>query len=368
VNGGADFTSDGVEYLYVTGATVKSVRPSRAIAGVHGQEVTVVGEHFQPSHELSCRFGDARSPALFLSASLVACTAPPRDAGSLLVSVSTNVFDFSDSTALFILAPGSSAQSIGTVIRVFGVSASLADIHESALLCMFGDGVHVPANIDGDDVECAAPVAATSGTVRVKLTDVAGVDVTGSSFEFEYYPSPYVLYLSPSRGSVSGGMVVSVFGSGFMDRGLECRFGSQSGPTNSAEFISASLVTCTAPAWTVPGWVRVEVSVNSADFTASGTGYTYDLDPLIESLLPSIGTAGFRGQVVTVVGRHFTAVEGLNCRFGAGGSVAGLVLSSSLIACVVPERSVGTVSVSISTNGVERSFSAGQYVYSAERQ
>ena len=67
LNEGADYTSDGVKYLYEAAATVVSVTPSRAFAGSDGQVVTVVGSNFDQTADLSCRFGmSGRSRARYL--------------------------------------------------------------------------------------------------------------------------------------------------------------------------------------------------------------------------------------------------------------------------------------------------------------
>jgi len=48
--------------------------------------VTVVGSNFDQTADLSCRFGlSGRSRARYLSSSLVACSAPAREAGSVQV-------------------------------------------------------------------------------------------------------------------------------------------------------------------------------------------------------------------------------------------------------------------------------------------
>ena len=101
INSGADFTSDGKMYLYEAGASVESLLPSRGMSGKSGQVVTLVGQHFVESEELSCRFGDSLAGGLYISSSMVACTAPIREAGSVMVSASNNGQDAGPGTAQY---------------------------------------------------------------------------------------------------------------------------------------------------------------------------------------------------------------------------------------------------------------------------
>ena len=55
-NGGSDFTSAGAGFVYQAEATVERVMPSRAMAGMAGQVVTVTGRHFGAGN-LMCGFG-----------------------------------------------------------------------------------------------------------------------------------------------------------------------------------------------------------------------------------------------------------------------------------------------------------------------
>ena len=56
-NGGADFTNSGVEFMFEAAATVETLVPSHGAGGATGQTVTVVGQHFTRTGDLSCWFG-----------------------------------------------------------------------------------------------------------------------------------------------------------------------------------------------------------------------------------------------------------------------------------------------------------------------
>ncbi|KAJ1464678.1 hypothetical protein T484DRAFT_3120831, partial [Baffinella frigidus] len=375
VDGGITFTSEEHSYLYETGALVESVRPSRGFMGEEGQTVTVVGQHFEPTQELRCRFGLSWSVhALHVSSSLVACNAPAGESGSMLVSVSLNGVDYSPSTARYVSSAPSSALALvpslgpksgGTTVRLTGLTGIAI---EAVHLCVF-DGQSVSALVSDGEVICTAPASASVGQVGVMVTDASGSDVAGMQLDYEYVAQPRISGLSPSRGSIIGGGMLSVYGGGFMDGGVQCRFGTGGSSPVAALMISSTVVKCLTPARTEPGAVRVEVSVNDGvDFTAGGLEYEYELEPIVESLSPSTGTSSTAGQVVTVVGQHFVASDTLFCYFGRGSPGGALYISSTMMTCTAPARSVGTVSVSISINGVERSQTSVVFEYASERR
>ena len=70
----------------------------------------------------------------------------------------------------------------------------------------------------------------------------------------------------PTQGSVSGGSMVTLNGSGFMDNAeLTCLFGDVA--ANASLFVSEGIVRCLTPAH-VAGTVNIGVSNNGADVVA----------------------------------------------------------------------------------------------------
>ena len=101
-NGGADFTKDGIDFVYEASATVESLVPSWGVSGKAGQAVTVLGRHFARSSELSCRVGlGGNVRGQFESSTMVTCKVPERGSGTVTVSVSNNAVEFSSGGALF---------------------------------------------------------------------------------------------------------------------------------------------------------------------------------------------------------------------------------------------------------------------------
>ena len=143
-NGGADFTRDGMEFLYEAGATVEGLMPSWGVSGRGGQVVTVSGRHFAQSGELSCRFGlDGSSRGQYVSSTLVRCKAPERGAGTVTVTVSNNggldartgqiAFEYKAGLSVRVIRPSHGPVTGGTSVTLIGAGM------QHGVVCKFGD-------------------------------------------------------------------------------------------------------------------------------------------------------------------------------------------------------------------------------------
>jgi len=349
-NDGADFTSDGRMYVYAMGATVERLVPSWGLSGTVGQAVTVAGRHFEQSPELSCRFGlEGRTTALYMSSTVVVCTAPGHGTGSVTVTVSNGAeeqdgmraagvrFEYKTQVDAWMAAPSLGATSGGTRVMLTGAAL---DVGGGGIKCIFGSARVAAAAGDGKALVCTAPPSVVDGVVEMWLADASSGTMIGRSAQFEYHVAPRVGGVWPSRGALTGGTAVSVTGSGFRDdAGLRCRFG-ETGVVSvgaGARWVSSTVVMCVAPGAAVEGGavqVALEVSANGgADFTRDGVEFLYEAGATVEGLMPSWGMSGRAGQVVTVSGRHFAQSSELSCRFGLDGSLRGAAGSGWTAAC-----------------------------------
>jgi hypothetical protein len=375
LNGGVDFTDDGRQYTYAVGASVSGARPSRGISGLEGQVVTVVGAHFEHTGELSCRFGhDGSVSALYMSSSLVSCSVPALGSGVVSVRVSNNGVDMSETGTLFTYGSHGATWSVepsrgptrgGTAVTVRGVEG--AEGFES-VFCMFGDdlvaGVSGAVQDDGTIV-CLSPAGTDVGVMQVRLGEGPTRRDLGQSFTYEYFLGPHIYSLRPSVGGVTGGTVVSVIGSGFSEGAVACRFGEVVVTKEQARIVTSTVVSCVSPPG-LAGGRSVEVSLNGgADFTNEAIKFLYAEEVSVSSVLPSRGTAGVDGLVVTVIGENFYHGSGLSCRFGSDGSVNALYSSTSVVLCSAPNRRAGAVRVDVSNNGCDWSMTGGRFSYEA---
>ena len=146
--------------------------------------------------------------------------------------------------------------------------------------------------------------------------------------------------VAPTSGSLSGGTVLTVMGSGFVfSSNLKCRLGLVSVP---ATYVSPTQLSCTTPA-TAAGPTGLTVTNNGHDFSATSVLYTFKSVATVELLSPSGGyIAG--GTKVAVKGTGFTNTAQLACRFG---SMAALVkfVSPTVVECTSPAAAAGVTSV-----------------------
>jgi hypothetical protein len=374
VNGGADFSDVRRDFTYAVAATVEGLVPSRGEGGVDGQVVTVVGQHFEASGQLRCRFGqDHTVQGLYLSSTLVACKAPLRGAGTVTVGVSDGGlrasgsvgFEYGARRVALSCSPTKGPAEGGTRVAVTGwdIEAGVDGVE-----CQFGmDRSRLGTAIAGG-VVCSTPSSGAAGVVNLLVRKRSEGEGAGTLFKFEYYANPMILDVFPGSGLVQGGTVVCVWGANFGTDGLTCRFGAFDVTGADARLVTSSVVACVAPQPLVAGAVAVEISLNGGvDYTASGKQYVYETNPTVDSLRPSWVIAGVANQVVTVVGRHFKKTQELSCRMGVNATVSAVYVSSSSVVCRVPVRGAGTVRVSVSNNGVDAGLSSKQLAFEAGR-
>eukprot|EP00953_Heterococcus_sp_UTEX-ZZ885_P000232 503-Heterococcus_DN1.PRE.1 len=177
----------------------------------------------------------------------------------------------------------------------------------------------------------------------------------------------------PASGTLLGGTVVTVHGTGFTDMpALVCMFGSVN---SNATYLSPVAVQCAAPTAAAAGTVSLTVTSAASDGTAttsvnSGAAvFTYTAAPIVQALSPVAGPAA-GGTVLTLSGSNFTQSESYACRIGSA-LVPARRLSTALLQCTAPERSDSgaaaaavTVALVVNSGAVEVPVPQS-YVYSS---
>uniref|UniRef100_A0A7S0KFR1 IPT/TIG domain-containing protein n=1 Tax=Micromonas pusilla TaxID=38833 RepID=A0A7S0KFR1_MICPS len=176
---------------------------------------------------------------------------------------------------------------------------------------------------------------------------------------------PHVASLSPRTGFDAGGFLVSARGGDFVEAlgaasdGLtsECVFGSVG---VEARFVSTALVLCESPPAASTGAVTVEIAAGrGVAASQSEMIMTYTSTMRVDRVAPARGpTEG--GNVLTVYGANFVAIEPTACKIGTIGPLdardndanKGLDATAGL-ECVAPAAELGAylVSVGIRTAG-----------------
>ena len=116
-------------------------------------------------------------------------------------------------------------------------------------------------------------------------------------------------------------------------------------------YVNSTTVVCTAPD-AAEGVVDVRVSSNGVDYSASNATYEYVDAHHVHDVLPRSGSVN-GGTLLNVSGTGFKNTSVLYCRFGSLLPVVGLYLTSTLVQCISPMHQIGSLSIEVTTNGVD---------------
>ena len=232
----------------------------------------------------------------------------------------------------------------GTMVTVKGVG--FIGTQNTKIRCKFG-GVdsEVVQFLTESTISCKAPERA-EGTVRVQVSlNGLNTDFTLLEFgsRFIYYTEPVLLDRpSPSAGPTSGGTVITIKGTGFIDGGLACKFWT--GPAKGnldkrvpAQFLTSTSASCAAPAVTQSQLVSVSLSLNGQDYSPNLLEdlYFYFPAPEVSQLIPSAGPAQSGGYAF-VRGLRFQPTTSLKCRVGVI-ETSGQYINETFVRCNTPQ-------------------------------
>ncbi|CAM9134190.1 unnamed protein product, partial [Discosporangium mesarthrocarpum] len=302
---GRTIFAEDAGFIYYNEPAVKGVKPCWGVVE-GGTSISILGEYFLPSRELSAKFGQTVVTATFISSYEMQCLAPAHLPGNVTVTASVNSVDFGQDGANFVYT----ALPPPTWL-------------------LQGDG-------------CAGGEAVLQKGTQLEEDRGIYTEPRGKSF-FDMDSEPYIVALNPSSGSSSGGTIVLVSGNNFVDSGdLECVFGRSVVP---GLWLSSDIVQCQAPASHENTTVPVLVTSSAPNFTASGATFTYRVRPTVHRVHPSLGPRWGR-TIVSVYGEGFTYSNVTMSHFGRI-AVPAIFISPSELRCVSPPQLSGVVSLTI---------------------
>jgi len=201
--------------------------------------------------------------------------------------------------------------------------------------------------------------AHAAGAVDVAVTTGAGTG-TGSS-AFTYTAAPTVTGVSPNRGSMAGGTVVSITGQNFTGA-TAVKFGT--GIATSVTVNSATSITATSPAGSAATIDVTVTTTNGTSATSAADHFTYVSPPTVTSISPINGPPS-GGTSITITGTNFTGVSAV--KFGSA-TASFTFNSATQITANSPAASVGTVDVTVTTpGGTSATSAADQFTYGSFR-
>ncbi len=369
----------------VNNFAIKSIDPeSGPTSG--GTAIILTGYGNIDGDELACVFAgnseDNETDALSLWAQVAArwispteimCMTPQWDTPSTNVTLSlevngtsagvaTSPFHFYENPVIEFISPSSGSVLGGTKVTLRGYGF----VPLATMSCRFGS-VAVPALCkSSNEITCISPPSAVRSSQMLSLT-LNGVDRSPSPVLYRYTETPSVHSIFPTRGSVVGGTVLTIFGRGFEDTSAaKCVFrilGNPSVRATAADFIYPQQLTCKSPSVEAPTRASVHVSINGADATPDSATFYYIEDAIISSIRPSVGPV-VGGTWVSLIGSGMVNGDSLRCRFGEVTPVPGLWISSTEIQCIAPPQiDRGVMNVSLSLNGVDYQSSVMEFSY-----
>jgi hypothetical protein len=194
------------------------------------------------------------------------------------------------------------------------------------------------------DTQVTATAPAGSGTVDVRVTTPNGTSIAAPADRYTYTSAPVVGGVSPNKGPVAGGNVVTITGMNFA-RASAVSFGGT--PATSFSVLGNTLISAVAPPGTA-GPVDVTVTTpGGTSATDAGDQYTYVATPTVTGVSPDTGpTVG--GTGVTITGTGFTGATAVS--FGTTSATSFTVRNDTSIMATSPAGS-GTVDVTVTTSG-----------------
>ena len=350
-----DYTSNNVQFLYVTTPAVTSVAPTLGpVSG--GTVVTVVGSNFYSTSLLRCRFGATAVTAVFVTATQIQCSSPALAASTNAVEVSVNNQVFTANAVQF---QHIATETVTTVSPLFGltvgntlVQVSGTNFFNSPLLtCAFGTARVSAIYLSATRVTCMSP-AYTAGMTVIEVSN-NNQQFTANAVAYQYIsgsPAVTITSVVPNNGPVTGGTTVVIQGTGFVSGSSFCRFGTLAAA--SVTFNSPTQVTVTTPVQ-VAGSVSLECSNDNVNYSVSTQQFIYFAVLSVSAVSPSLGPRS-GNTVVTVTGTAFQNTAYLYCSFGAAGRVLAVYMSATQLLCTSPFSAIAqTVNLEVSNNNAD---------------
>jgi hypothetical protein len=246
-------------------------------------------------------------PATYVSVSQVQCVTPAfAVSGNMSVTVALNGQQQSNTTALFFVyrawlvvalcvwlvahvraaaftlsraLPFSGPLSGSTRVTVVGSGFSSTD----QVLVSFATDTVAGTFATASTIVCDSPAHASAGSVALQVA-LNGQQFASPSVSFLYYADPTLAASPyPASGPTTGGTVVAVYGTGFINTTeITVKFGSAA-PV-AATFASTGLVIAVAPA-VATGTVNVSVSLNSQQYAGASSYLFYGIVFLVLALM-----------------------------------------------------------------------------------
>ncbi|MBC7538266.1 MAG: IPT/TIG domain-containing protein, partial [Bacteriovorax sp.] len=166
---------------------------------------------------------------------------------------------------------------------------------------------------------------------------------------------PLIGGIVPTSGSIFGGNLVTISGSGFASGALVTIGTTSCNVVN----INSSQITCTSTA-NAPGSYDISVINRNRQSAKLAIAYTYRIPPIVTSVSPSSGFAT-GSTAVTISGSGFNA--GATASFGGTSCSSLTVLNPTTITCTTAAHAAGFINIVITNTDAQVGTGISAYKY-----
>lgn len=349
--------------------TVTAVTPNEGVAA-GGTNIVVTGSGFGTSGSplvTAVSIGGTTVPTsdwAVVNDTTLNVTTPAHAPGTVDIVVTTDApntntsaddFTYLTPPTITNVAPNSGPTAGGQTVTITGTGFT------GVTQVDFGGTMTGAFNVSANSLQVLSPAHAT-GVVDISITTANGTTANTAADNYTYTAAgPNITSVSPTTGSVGGGTIVTINGTGFSGA-TAVSFGGTAATTFTVN--SDVKITATAPAHAA-GTVSIAVTTpagTSPDTSADNFLYGTVL-PAVTSLSPTGGPVG-GGNTVTVNGTGFTGATLVT--FGGTAGTSLTVVNDTQLTVVAPPHLAGTVDVLVTTgSGTSANTAADNYLYGA---
>ncbi|MGE0434237.1 MAG: FG-GAP-like repeat-containing protein [Planctomycetota bacterium] len=345
-----------------TGPQITGITPAAGpIAG--GTSVTLTGSGFTAQQAGPCTVTFDGVDAANINVAgdtTITCDAPAHAAGAVDVVVSnlrgtaTRVggFEYLGAPTVFSVAPGSGSVLGGQSVTITGSGFERGNPGINSVT--FGGVAATNVAVQDDTTLTCDTPAGTTGDADVVVSNVYGAGTLSPGFA--YLPQPTVVSVTANGGPMSGGLNVTISGSGFVANGAgACSVTFGATAASNVQVSDDSTLTCDTPSGGAgAGGTTVDVTVSNAN--GSGTlvsAFTWFAAPTITQIMPPYGNP-LGGGSHSITGSGFVNNSPGTNVVTIGGQTATIVSvdSDTQLAVTSPALAYGSYDVVVSnTNG-----------------
>ena len=356
--GGTSAITGADQFTYVFAQPkITSISPTSG-STTGGMSVTITGSDFTGASKVL--FGTVPASRFTVNSDIQITAISPGGSGTVHVRVTTPGGTSATSTAdqfTYVPAPIVTGVSPKTGPAAGGTTVIITGTGFTGAGVLFGT---VPARITSvSDIQITAVSPGGSGTVDVRVITPGGTSAITGADQFTYvFAQPKITSISPTSGSTTGGMSVTITGSDFTGAS-KVLFGTV--PASRFTVNSDIQITAISPGGS--GTVHVRVTTpGGTSATSTADQFTYVPAPIVTGVSPSTGpTTG--GTKVTITGSGFTTA--IQVKFGNVAASSPTLVSDKQIKVDSPVvTGSGTVDVRVTTpGGTSATSSADQFTY-----